>query len=295
MQIISLSKVYTLLLVLGAVALVAEAGPTPKKPATPAPATKGKTSSSLTNRVCHPLGKGFSKYRKPIPAGKKEKPPKGGAAGATNGSTKSSTKAPAAAVPAKKIKRDAEFEGSELVTRAYTPAKASGTIKLYHGAEADLTGKVDLTKGSQGGDFGGPAFYMTDRERAALQFACLSNSVFYQDTQEEIDNTYMHVIEYEWTGAGANIHTFTGTSDADWKPFQDWAITCSAKNDKYEKIYNSDMIVGPMQKEEDIQRKITSNFWQYVVMNQAAADKHLKRIGSKKLKCEPNGRGGNFD
>jgi len=286
MQIISLSKLYTLLLVMGAVILVVEAGPTPKKPASAAPVAKSPAKaapSNLTNRVCHPLGKGFSKY-KPIPAGKKEKPPGKGAA-------KGATKPPAA--QGKKIKRTVDFEAPELVRR-YTPAKATGKIKLYHGAEADI-GKVDLTKGSQGGDFGGPAFYMTDREQAALQFACLSNSVFYADTQAEIDSTEMVVIEYEWNGAGANIHTFTGTSDADWKGFQDWAVSCSGKNDKYQTIYNSDMIVGPMRKPEDIQRGMTSNFWQYVVMNQAAADKHLKRIGSKKLKCEPAGRGGEIN
>ncbi|KAG5641313.1 hypothetical protein DXG03_005534 [Asterophora parasitica] len=303
MQLISSSKLYALVFVLSAVTLAVEAGPVPVKKAVAPPATKGNgatgtsppKTSSLHHNVCKPR-KGPVKY-KPIPKGKKEFPRKGQAGAATGKPAAGSVQKgpPAASKPKEGKKKRADFsDEAELFARAYTPAQATGKIKLYHGAEQDITA-VDLSKSSQGGDFSnGPSFYLTDRERAALQFACLSNSVFYLDTQAEIDAAEMYVIEFEWDGAGANIHTFTGTGDADWKGYQEWIEKCDT-NDKYSKIHDKDMVVGPMQKEIDQIRGITNNFWQYVVMNADAAKTHLRRVGSKKLKCEPQGRGGNFD
>jgi hypothetical protein len=276
MQILSLSKLYALVLVLGAVSVVVEAGPTPKKTtaSAPAPATNAKPNKSpakpntkLTHRVC--------KARNPI---SKYKPPK-------KKTAKSSTTATSNAGKRKRF---------EVVPRAYTPANPSGKIKLYHGAEKDF-GELDFGKSSQAGDFSnGPSFYLTDRERAALQFDCLADAVFFGEP-EEIAAAEMHVIEYEWDGTGADIHKFTGLSDPDWEGYQKYVGDCKDKNEKYQKILDSDMVAGPMRKPEDIERKMTSNFWQYVIMNPEAAKKHLKRIGVKKLKCDPQGRSGDFD
>ncbi|KAG5652738.1 hypothetical protein H0H81_003937 [Sphagnurus paluster] len=100
----------------------------------------------------------------------------------------------------------------------WTHPNPAGKIRLYHGAEKDIPGgHVNLALSSQAGDFSNrPSFYLTDRPRAALQFACLADSVFYGDP-EQIVAAEMWIIEYEWDGGGANIHTFSGTNDPAWK------------------------------------------------------------------------------
>jgi len=289
MQLVSLSKLYTLLLVIGAVTLVVEAGPTPKKPATPAPAVNANKSPTKTtkpgpNRVCHPLPNSFSKY----------KPAKGKGTGkGTDRGTGRSAAAPPVTPKTTKIKRS-DIERSELIARAYTPKAATGKVRLFHGTEDDFT-QVKIN--TQGGDFGGPAFYMTDRKRAALQFACLHNSVPFIEDEAERKATKMWVNEYEWDGTGATIHTFTGIDDPDWKGYQKWAESCKnpTPNEKFQAIFNSDMIVGPMRGDMDISRGMTANFWQNVVMGQPAVDKHLKYIDRTELLCEPEGMPGNFD
>ncbi|KAG5652737.1 hypothetical protein H0H81_003936 [Sphagnurus paluster] len=253
-------KLSALIFLLCVATAVVEAGPTPVK--TPFKGTAARN-------VCTPR-QPRSKYTKPIPKGKKE----------TVMTGRTSSKAGAGAGLAVKKsgkKRSLEESSSALVPRTFTHPNAATKIRLFHGARSDIAGKVDLARASKAGDFSNkPSFYLTDREKAALQFICLDDATWY-GTKEEIAAAEMYVIDYQ-------------------------------------AIHDSDMVVGPMQKPEgarraflissrtplmhvrtDVIRGVTDNFYQYVVMNQAAADARLTRIGVKKLKCDPEGQKGNFD
>ncbi|KAG5645613.1 hypothetical protein DXG03_005604 [Asterophora parasitica] len=310
MPLFAFSKLSALVLALSVVSLLVEGAPVAVKniatDSSPIPRTSLEARDSLQTCLQRRGPEHRWPSKKTVAAAKPGAPlrPRRTCTGKPGAPKAGTTKPAAQPSPTKKDgkkKRTILSDDAGLEARAYTPATASEKVMLYHGTLTEFA-KVDLSRSFKAGDFSTmPAFYLTDRKNAALQFACL--------TLKHSGEVY--VMEYEWNGVGANTHTFAGTSDPDWAPYQRWVEECGAYQgdpatyaathddamacfEDFPEIHAKDMVSGPMQAAGDIKRGITNNFWQYAVMKQTVADTRLVRKGVSKLKCAAV-KPGNFD
>ncbi|KAG5646160.1 hypothetical protein DXG03_004213 [Asterophora parasitica] len=262
-----LSSVLSTLLVLGVVSLVVEAAPvigngTAVTASTGHSAAKGGAKASNTkNMKSRKPRKCTSKLRSKSKSTSNGKALNGGK-GARPTVAKSNKPRPKEAQKMKKVKRAPQLvNDTEIVARDYIHADPRGEIFLYHGTliNESINSEHDChTFG--GGDFSeNNAFYLTDRYDAALQYACLA-----------IDNPPRYLAPEVYDP-------------------EDEELLLEAK-----KLLKQNK--SPMRADSDVTNKITSNFWQYVILQDSAQDMWLKAVDLPKepVHCS-NAKVGDFD
>ncbi|KAG6824703.1 hypothetical protein H0H93_001634, partial [Arthromyces matolae] len=141
-------------------------------------------------------------------------------------------------------------------------------MKLYHGTANPDDFQTFSMEGRRKGDgdfhFKKAAFYTTDYEENAIEYACKSECLGatakvtvigmfpFPDFVRFRTKVYMCNLEFDWEGS-ENVHMFSGLKDADWAAYQEWVRNASEDNhtphEKFDKIHNMDMVAGPMQSE----------------------------------------------